>query len=524
MHEWLEALRKSAKASSPGVPAEEVRRAETECGVPFPEELGALYQALNGGELNGDVHLFQLHGPEGSASVLEKSRLKLVGLPAAGVWRIGLKGLHRHLFTARKSAMVEQGDGGGPLPGWMDPLGDEDWVYGTWDGEKQELRLYRSLKDMLDVLVPPAEVESFGERTFARAMNAVLQGALSGAEADDEEGSEADSAATEAEAVEAAEAEDLGEVRELAYEYDDDSRRRRDEERPFAGKKPKPEPKKPVRPVGMGASKAKEKPVGRAEPRSPETGGAGILLPRAASETGEATETPASEAGATGVTETAGAETPAAAPATKKAKAAKKPRVEAAPVTEAPGEPAAAPAAPEVKGAEVIAAAKKMAAKKAATEPTVTAPPAETLAPTERPAAKKAAAGKPVATAKKAAAAPASKLPAAAKKAPAKKAAAKKVPVATKPAAKKGAAAKKAPAKKAAAKKPAAKKASAKKGAAAKKAAAKKAPAKKAAAKKAPAKKAAVKKAPAKKAAAKKAPVRKGAAKKAAAKKGTRGR
>ncbi|WP_163991926.1 SMI1/KNR4 family protein [Pyxidicoccus caerfyrddinensis] len=522
MHEWLEALRKSAKASSPGVPAEEVRRAETECGVPFPEELGALYQALNGGELNGDVHLFQLHGPEGSASVLEKSRLKLVGLPAAGVWRIGLKGLHRHLFTARKSAMVEQGDGGGPLPGWMDPLGDEDWVYGTWDGEKQELRLYRTLKDMLDVLVPPAEVESFGERTFARAMNAVLQGALSGAEADEEEGSEADSAATEAEAVEAAEAEDLGEeVRELAYEYDDDSRRRRDEERPFAGKKPKPEPKKPARPVGMGASKAKEKPVGRAEPRSPDTGGAGVLLPRAASGTGEATAPAAGDAGAAGGTETAGAETPAAAPAPKKA--AKKARAEAAPATEAPGEPAAAPVAPEVKGAEVIAAAKKRVAKKAVTEPTVTAPPAVTLAPTERPAAKKAAAGKPVA-AKKAAAAPASKQPAAAKKAPAKKAAAKKAAAATKPVAKKGAAAKKPVAKKAPAKKAAAKKAPAKK-AAAKKAAAKKAPVKKgAAAKKVAAKKVAAKKAPAKKAAAKKAPVRKGAAKKAAAKKGTRGR
>ncbi|WP_324289985.1 SMI1/KNR4 family protein [Pyxidicoccus sp. MSG2] len=488
MHEWLEALRKSAKAASPGVPAEEVRRAETECGVPFPEELGALYQALNGGELNGDVHLFQLHGPEGSASVLEKSRLKLVGLPAAGVWRIGLKGIHRHLFTARKSAMVEQGDGGGPLPGWMDPLGDEDWVYGTWDGEKQELRLYRSLKDMLDVLVPPAEVESFGERTFARAMNAVLQGALSGAQADAEEGSEADSAAMEAEATEAAEAEDLGEVRELAYEYDDDSRRRRDEERPFGGKKPKAEPKKPVRPVGMGAGKAKEKPVARAEPRSPDTGGAGVSPPRAASGTGEATETPASEAGA-------------------------------------PGEPAAAPAAPEVKGAEVIAAMKKkaaagkpMVAKKAAAAP-ATAPAAAKKAPAAPAAAKTA----PVS---KTAAAPASKQSAAAKKAPVKKAAAKKAP-AKKSAAKKSAA-KKSAAKKSAAKKSAAKKAPAKK-AAAKKAPAKKAPAKKAAAKKAPvkksaAKKSAAKKSAAKKSAAKKAPVSKGAAKKAAAKKGAKAR
>ncbi|MBN8230722.1 SMI1/KNR4 family protein [Corallococcus macrosporus] len=185
MHEWLEALRKSAKATSEGVQAEEVRRAETECGVPFPEDLADLYQALNGGEFQGEVRLYPLRGDEGAPSVLEKSRLMVVGLPAAGVWRFGLKGAHRHLFVARKSAMEEQGDGGGPLPGWVEAMDGDDWVFGTWDGEKKEMRLYRTLKDMLEVLIPPVEeVESFGERTFARAMNAVLQGALSGAAAE----------------------------------------------------------------------------------------------------------------------------------------------------------------------------------------------------------------------------------------------------------------------------------------------------------------------------------------------------
>ncbi len=179
MHEWLEALRKSARASQPGVPVDEVRRAETECGVPFPADLAALYQSLNGGEFLGDVRLYPLHGAEGQPSVMEKTRLMLVGLPAAGLWRFGLKGQHRHLFTARKSAMVEQGDGGGPLPGWVEPLDDEDWLYGTWDFEERQMRLYRSLGDMLAVLVPPAEEEreGFGERTYARALSAV-QGAL----------------------------------------------------------------------------------------------------------------------------------------------------------------------------------------------------------------------------------------------------------------------------------------------------------------------------------------------------------
>ncbi|MBZ4417907.1 SMI1/KNR4 family protein [Myxococcus sp. RHSTA-1-4] len=499
MHEWLEALRKSAKAASSGVPAEEVRRAETECGVPFPEELASLYQAMNGGELNGDVQLFPLHGPEGAPSVLEKSRLKLVGLPAAGVWRIGLKGHHRQLFAARKAAMLEQGDVGGPLPGWVDALGDEDWVYGTWDGEKQELRLYRSLKDMLDVLVPPAEVESFGERTFARAMNAVLQGALSGLEAETEEAGKGEGAAAEEELF--LEEEEEIEVRELAYEYDEDSAAMRDEGRPFGARKAKPEPKKPVRPIGAGDGRAaKAKPA----PRAVAVGGAGVLLPQSASRAGTVTEAPASETGAMEVvTEPAGAEAPVTPPApakkapskkAKKAAVAETPSEVTAPVTEgkATAEPAAAQEAPATTAAEP-AAAQEAPVKKA---------PAKPAAAKKAPAKK---AAEPVVTA-----------PAAAKKAAEKPALARKA--ATKAPAKPPAA-KKAPAQKAATKAPA-KKAAAKKGATAKKAAAKKAPMKKAAAKKAPMKKAAAKKAPearagaAKKAAAKKAPAKKAAAKK----------
>nr|QKW93702.1 hypothetical protein [Vitiosangium cumulatum] len=153
MYEWLEGLQKSAKRTAAGVGAEDVRRAETESGVPFPEELGLLYGRFDGGEFQGDVLLLPLHGPEGAPSVLEKTRVKLEGLPAAGVWRFGVKGPHRQLFAARKSAMVEQADS--PLPGWAESLSGDDWIYGTWETEKRELRLYRSLRDMLEVLVPP---------------------------------------------------------------------------------------------------------------------------------------------------------------------------------------------------------------------------------------------------------------------------------------------------------------------------------------------------------------------------------
>lgn len=235
MHEWLEALRKSAKATSEGVLAEEVRRAETECGVPFPADLANLYQTLNGGEFQGDVRLYPLRGEEGAPSVLEKSRLSLVGLPVAGVWRFGLKGPHRHLFVARKSAMEEQGDGGGALPGWMETLDSDDWVFGTWESEKREMRLYRTLKDMLEVLVPPVEVESFGERTFARAMNAVLQGALSGAEvetgAEDEDSRRtAFEGETEAPPTDARDRDYSRDLAALAQDADEDSERESDEE------------------------------------------------------------------------------------------------------------------------------------------------------------------------------------------------------------------------------------------------------------------------------------------------------
>jgi hypothetical protein len=186
MHEWLEALQKSAKTTSQGVAAEELRRAETEAGVPLPGELGDLYSAFNGGGFEGEVVLYPLHGEGEQASVLEKTRKMLVGLPAAGVWRFGLKGAHRHLYTARKSAMVEQGDGGGPLPEWVQALGDEDWIYGTWDEDQKEMRFYRSLSNMLNVLVPPVEREEFGDRTFARAIAAV-EGALTELAEDEEQ-------------------------------------------------------------------------------------------------------------------------------------------------------------------------------------------------------------------------------------------------------------------------------------------------------------------------------------------------
>jgi hypothetical protein len=430
MHEWLEGLQKSAKRTVAGVGPDDIRRAETECGVPFPEELGALYRAFDGGELLGDVTLFPLHAPEGTPSVLDKTRLKLESLPAAGVWRFGVKGPHRQLFAARKSAMVEQADS--PLPGWAGPLSDDDWIYGTWETEKRELRLYRSLQTMLEVLVPPAEVEEFGDRTFARALSAV-QGALSDLSVEYEEGETPAKVRAEEEKQEeeeeagAEEEEEAGEEATEEEEAGEEERAEADEEEVS----PKPEPtREELRQLVVAAAERRVERLRQPVPAEPR----GVVK-------AVATEARSAAKKATAVVTDA--------VATEARSAAKK---ATAVVTDA---------AKKVADRALVATGMKSAAKKAT--------------PQAKPVAKTPARG----TAPKT---PAGGAPA---KGAAKKAAAKKAPAAKKAAAKKGAAKKaaaKAPAKKGAAKKAPAKKAAAKRAA--------KAPAKKAAAKKAPARKA----------------------------------
>jgi hypothetical protein len=395
MHEWLEALQKSAKKASPGVAAEELRRAETECGVPLPGELGDLYSAFNGGEFEGEVVLFPLHGEGEQASVLEKTRKMLVGLPVAGVWRFGLKGKHRHLYTARKSAMVEQGDGGGPLPEWVQTLGDEDWLYGTWDEEKKEMKLYRSLSHMLNVLVPPVEHEQFGDRTFARAIAAV-QGALSEL-AEGEEGQEKTGALVEMEEVAGEPAADL------EYEYE-------------PGAAPAAEGgEAPARAGAKPSGDGIEKPAVVAAQRRVKR-----LTEKAAAKKPKGLEQPAviaAERRLKRLAEQAGT-----------AEAPKKPAARKAPVKQVAAKKVAVPKASAKKAAAKKAPAKKAAAKKGPAKKAVAKKAVAKKAPAKKAAAKKAAAKK----------APVKK--AVAKKTPAKKAAAKKTP-AKKAAAKKGAAA-----------------------------------------------------------------------------------
>jgi hypothetical protein len=408
MHEWLEGLQKSAKRMVAGVASEDIRRAETECGVPFPEDLGALYRASNGGEFLGEVFLFPLHGPEGTPSVLEKTRLKLESLPAAGVWRIGVKGPHRQLFAARKSAMVEQGDS--PLPGWAESLSDDDWLYGTWETEARELRLYRSLQSMLEVLVPPAEVEEFGDRTFARALSAV-QGALSDLSVEYEAGEAPKAEEDEEDEDEEEEAELEGEEEEEEGAAETSGVSVEELRKPVIAAAER-RVEQLLKPVMQEQAEPVARPQGVAKKAA---AGARRAVKKATAMVEGAAKTAASVARSVVGTSARGGAAAAKTPATAKKAPAKK---AAAPAKKAAAKKAAAPA-------------KKAAAKKAA-------------APAKKAATKKAAAPAKKAATKKA---PAKKV--ATKKAPAKKAATKKAAAKKTPAKKVAAPAKKAPARKA---------------------------------------------------------------------------
>jgi hypothetical protein len=321
-----------------------------------------LYSAFNGGEFEGEVVLFPLHAEGEEPSVLEKTRKMLVGLPVSGVWRFGLKGKHRHLYTARKAAMVSQGDGGGvPLPEWVQALGDEDWLYGTWDEEKKEMRLYRSLSNMLNVLVPPVEHEQFGDRTFARAIAAV-QGALS-------------------ELAEGEEAQEGQAPKELEYEYEG------------------------------GEAKAAEEPAEAARPEGRELEKPAVV---------------AAERRMKRLTEKAGAkkqkglEEPAVVAAERRMQRL----AEQAPEKKAPAKKVAAKKAPAKKAPAKKASVKKAPAKKAAAKKAPAKKAPAKKAPAKKAPAKKAPAKK--APAKKAPAKKAPAKKATVKKAGAKKAGAKK--------------------------------------------------------------------------------------------------
>src|SRR5690606_28172370 len=161
---------------------DELRHAENEIGERLPGELADLYARMSGATLGGEVILFPLTDAH-DAGVIEKTRKKMIGLPAAGLWRFGRKGDTTHLIAVRASSIR---DVNRPmLPAWCAERPPDAWLFGTWaeHGDDDELKLYPSLERMMSVILPPPDDDSFGEKTYVRALDAVEQALLSSMQA-----------------------------------------------------------------------------------------------------------------------------------------------------------------------------------------------------------------------------------------------------------------------------------------------------------------------------------------------------
>lgn len=190
MRDWIVGYEKGATQKSPGVSEQEWADAQSSLGD-APEELSDLYMTMNGATFQGGVHLFPVHAEGPHRGVMEESRISVAGLPDSGVWRFGEKA-SKHLFAIKKSDAVQMD--GAPEYDWLNETADDEWIYGVRDELTQVLKFYATLENLLSTLVPPAESEEFGERTYARAMT-LVQSALDGLdEAEGEDGADDDSA------------------------------------------------------------------------------------------------------------------------------------------------------------------------------------------------------------------------------------------------------------------------------------------------------------------------------------------
>jgi hypothetical protein len=182
MRDWILGLQKGAAEKRPGLESSQWSMIEADAGKPVPSELRALYETMNGARLHPDVQLIPFGQNGDRPGVVEQSRSQIPGLPEDGVWQFGVKGSTQELFAVRKADLM---DGGvGALPGWVDSLPDEQWVYGIHRSSGDH-GFYKSLEELISHIVPPAETEEIGENTFVRALSAV-QGALD--DFDEEEG------------------------------------------------------------------------------------------------------------------------------------------------------------------------------------------------------------------------------------------------------------------------------------------------------------------------------------------------
>jgi hypothetical protein len=168
MRDWILGLEKAAVSRKPGVGDFDWGEVGAELERAVPDELRDLYKVINGATFNNGVRLHPLRGMGVSPTVLDESRIH------PGYWAFG-EAAEFPLFAVQRE-VVQDVHPDADLPEWVSALPSDQWLYGTH--RSGQLKFYRSLEQLLGVLVPPAQTEEFGDITYARAMSAV-QGALS---------------------------------------------------------------------------------------------------------------------------------------------------------------------------------------------------------------------------------------------------------------------------------------------------------------------------------------------------------
>ncbi len=208
MRDWIIGLEKAAEDRRSGVADTDWHDAETELQRPAPDELRDLYRSMNGAAFPSGVRLYPLDRRGGGKSILVESR------SLDDSWAFGERGDGATLFAIQRGSLSASNPS---VPDWVQRLDERQWIYGLRKDEA-EVRFYRSLEQLLGVLVPPAQTEEFGDITYARAINA-LEGALQGLGADSGSGSDDEADNQEADQMD----EELEETEETRDDRADDA-------------------------------------------------------------------------------------------------------------------------------------------------------------------------------------------------------------------------------------------------------------------------------------------------------------
>ena len=166
MGDWIVSIEEAAIYRGPGATAESWSEAERILGSGGPEELRELYGAMDGARLQGGVELFPLRGETGHA-VVAPGASRAPGLPATEVWHFGRRD-EDDLFAIRKRRIdeIEQPDVLS-APAWLDQVADDAWIFVSQGASTGEVRLYRTLPELINELLLDLELEGSG--AFSRA-------------------------------------------------------------------------------------------------------------------------------------------------------------------------------------------------------------------------------------------------------------------------------------------------------------------------------------------------------------------